>query len=79
MQEFEAAKSTVLRQFPAATILQDRRDSGPLQVRILAMVGDDETEVWAGDQRGLFKKNGQRDAPRIEAALAQFKKTLTVD
>ena len=79
MQEFEAAKATVLRQFPAAAVLAARRDAGPLAVRIVATVGGDETEVWHADQRGLFRKNGQRDVPRIEAALAQFKEGLAVD
>jgi hypothetical protein len=78
MQEYEVAKETVLAAFPEATVTKNRRDDGPLEVRIVAVAdGGPETEIWHADQRGLFGKNGRRDVPKIAAALSDFKDALT--
>ena len=76
MQEFEAAQEAVLSVFPKASVVNNRMSSGTLEVKIVAFVGGEETEIWNADQRGLFGKNGRRDVPKIQAALSSFAATL---
>ena len=76
MQEFEAAQEAVLSVFPTASVVNNRMNSGPLEIKIVAFVGGEPTEIWNADQRGLFGKNGRRDVPKIQEALSTFKSAL---
>lgn len=52
MQEFEAAKSAILKVKPSANVIANRVDAYPITVRV--SVG--EREVWSGRQQLLFRK-----------------------
>jgi hypothetical protein len=43
--------------------------SCPCALACFAHAGGEETEIYSGDQRGFFRKNGHRDAPKLKKAL----------
>ena len=68
MQEFEAAKSAILKVKPSANVIANRVDAYPVTVRV--SVG--EREVWSGRQQLLFRKNGRPAMKDIEEAMRKL-------
>ena len=68
MQEFEAAKSAILKVEPSANVIANRVDAYPITVRV--SVG--EREVWSGRQQLLFRKNGRPAMKDIEEAMRKL-------
>ena len=68
MQEFEAAKSAILKVKPSANVIANRVDAYPITVRV--SVG--EREVWSGRQQLLFRKNGRPAMKDIEEAMQKL-------
>lgn len=72
-QEFSAAKQAILDVFDdkldRVVVVAKRVDQYPIWVNI--RVGD--TEIWSGDQRGLFKKNGHRAIPEVKRRLRSYR------
>ena len=68
MQEFEAAKSAILKVKPSANVIANRVDAYPITVRV--SVG--EREVWIGRQQLLFRKNGRPAMKDIEEAMRKL-------
>ncbi|ABO98635.1 predicted protein [Ostreococcus lucimarinus CCE9901] len=68
MQEFEAAKSAILKVKPSANVIANRVDAYPITVRV--SVG--EREVWSGRQQLLFRKNGRPAMKDIEEAMRKL-------
>jgi hypothetical protein len=64
-----------LEVFPGAKIQSRRVDEEPIRVTIQAELptGGDTVNVWSGDQKGLFAKNGHRALPAINGALQSLK------
>ncbi|KAJ1456628.1 hypothetical protein M885DRAFT_616004 [Pelagophyceae sp. CCMP2097] len=72
--EFRTAKGAVLDEFPGANVKPNCIDSYPIKVTIDMSTPDGRVEVWSGDQKGLFSKNGRRAVPTIKLALQMLKK-----
>ena len=68
MQEFEAAKSAILKVKSSANVIANRVDAYPITVRV--SVG--EREVWSGRQQLLFRKNGRPAMKDIEEAMRKL-------
>ena len=68
MQEFEAAKSAILKVKPSANVIANRVDAYPITVRV--SVG--ERELWSGRQQLLFRKNGRPAMKDIEEAMRKL-------
>ena len=68
MQEFEAAKSAILKVKPSANVIANRVDAYPITVSV--SVG--EREVWSGRQQLLFRKNGRPAMKDIEEAMRKL-------
>jgi hypothetical protein len=68
MQEFEAAKSAILKVKPNANVIANRVDAYPITVKV--SVG--EREVWSGRQQMLFRKNGRPAMKDIEEAMRKL-------
>ena len=68
MQEFEAAKSAILKVKPSANVIANRVDAYQITVRV--SVG--EREVWSGRQQLLFRKNGRPAMKDIEEAMRKL-------
>ena len=68
MQEFEAAKSAILKVKPSANVIANRVDAYPITVRV--SVG--EREVWSGRQQLLFRRNGRPAMKDIEEAMRKL-------
>ena len=68
MQEFEAAKSAILKVKPSANVIANRVDAYPITGRV--SVG--EREVWSGRQQLLFRKNGRPAMKDIEEAMRKL-------
>ena len=68
MQEFEAAKSAILKVKPSANVIAKRVYAYPITVRV--SVG--EREVWSGRQQLLFRKNGRPAMKDIEEAMRKL-------
>ena len=68
MQEFEAAKSAILKVKPSANVIANRVDAYPITVRV--SVG--EREVWSGRQQLWFRKNGRPAMKDIEEAMRKL-------
>jgi hypothetical protein len=68
MQEFEAAKSAILKVKPSANVIANRVDAYPITVRVSVR----EREVWSGRQQLLFRKNGRPAMKDIEEAMRKL-------
>jgi len=64
-----------LKAFPGAQVQAKRVDEYPITVTIQAELpdGDDVVDVWSGNQKDLFSKNGHRALPAINRALESLK------
>jgi hypothetical protein len=69
------ATAACLAAFPGAKVQSKRVDEEPIRVTIQAELPGvrDIVDVWRGDQKGLFAKNGHRALPAINTALQSLK------
>lgn len=68
MQEFEAAKTAILKAKPNANVIANRVDNYPITVT----VSTGGRDVWSGRQQMLFRKNGRPAMKDIEEAMRKL-------